>query len=60
MNPMVGVVEGFRWALLGTENASATLIASSTAVAIVLFLTGIIWFRRRERTFVDAIGSGGR
>jgi len=60
MNPMVGVVEGFRWAILGTENASATLIASSTAVAIVLFLTGIIWFRRRERTFVDAIGSGGR
>jgi lipopolysaccharide transport system permease protein len=60
MNPMVGVVEGFRWALLGTENASATLIASSTTVAIVLFLTGIIWFRRRERTFVDSIGSGGR
>jgi lipopolysaccharide transport system permease protein len=60
LNPMVGVVEGFRWALLGTGDGPGLMVAASAMVAISLFVSGIIWFRRRERTFVDAIGSGGR
>jgi len=60
LNPMVGVVEGFRWSLLGTGQAPGFMLAASVAVAIALFVSGIIWFRRRERTFVDAVGSGGR
>jgi len=60
LNPMVGVVEGFRWALFGTGDVSVGLIISSTTSALFLFFTGCVWFRRRERTFVDIIGSGGR
>ena len=60
LNPMVGVVEGFRWALLGVGKGPSPMIAVSILVAVSLFVSGIIWFRRRERTFVDAVGSGGR
>ncbi len=60
LNPMVGVVEGFRWALLGAGQGPSPAVAGSAAVALLLFVTGLVWFRRRERTFVDAIGSGGR
>ena len=60
LNPMVGVIEGFRWALLGAGNAPGPMVAVSAAVSLSIFLSGIIWFRHRERTFVDAIGSGGR
>jgi lipopolysaccharide transport system permease protein len=60
LNPMVGVVEGFRWALFGVTPNSAGMLFASTAVAAALIVSGTIWFRRRERTFVDAIGSGGR
>jgi lipopolysaccharide transport system permease protein len=60
LNPMVGVVEGFRWALFGIVPKSAAMLLASIGVSTALFLTGIVWFRRRERTFVDAIGSGGR
>ena len=60
LNPMAGVVEGFRWALLGAGEGPSPLIAVSALVSIFLFVSGIIWFRRRERTFVDAVGSGGR
>jgi lipopolysaccharide transport system permease protein len=60
LNPMVGVVEGFRWALFGIAPNSAGMLLASTAVASALIVSGTIWFRRRERTFVDAIGSGGR
>jgi lipopolysaccharide transport system permease protein len=60
LNPMAGVVEGFRWALLGVGDGPSPMLAVSALVAISLFVSGIIWFRRRERTFVDAIGSGGR
>jgi len=60
LNPMAGVVEGFRWALLGTGQGPSPMLAASAGVALALFLTGIVWFRRRERTFVDSIGSGGR
>lgn len=59
LNPMAGVVEGFRWAFLHTGEAPGATVATSTAVAVGLFVSGIVWFRRRERTFVDTIGSGG-
>jgi lipopolysaccharide transport system permease protein len=55
LNPMVGVIDGFRWALLGAANPPpATIIVSLTAVSILL-LTGLIYFRRTERTFADLI-----
>ncbi|MDQ7857228.1 MAG: ABC transporter permease [Armatimonadota bacterium] len=60
LNPMVGVVEGFRWALLGVGQGPSPAVAGSAVVAVLLFASGLVWFRRRERTFVDAIGSGGR
>jgi lipopolysaccharide transport system permease protein len=60
LNPMVGVVEGFRWALLGVGEGPSPMLAVSTLIAITLFVSGIAWFHRREHTFVDAIGSGGR
>jgi lipopolysaccharide transport system permease protein len=60
LNPMTGVVEGFRWTLLGVGEGPGAMIAVSTLIAIFLFLSGIVWFRYRERTFVDALGSGGR
>jgi homopolymeric O-antigen transport system permease protein len=60
MNPMAGIVEGFRWALFGVGERPLLMVANSAAVALVIFISGMIWFRRRERTFVDAIGSGGR
>lgn len=60
LNPMVGVIEGFRWSLLGAGHGPDSAILASSAVTVLLFVTGTIWFRRRERTFVDTIGSGGR
>lgn len=60
LNPMTGVVEGFRWALLGVGKGPSPMLIVSILVSIFLFVSGIVWFRRRERTFVDAIGSGGR
>jgi lipopolysaccharide transport system permease protein len=60
LNPMAGVVEGFRWALLGVGEGPSPMLAVSTLIAITLFVSGIAWFHRREHTFVDAIGSGGR
>lgn len=56
LNPMVGVIDGFRWCLLGTE---ASLhwpgFALSAAVSIVLLVAGIAYFRKTERTFADVI-----
>src|SRR5882672_4607305 len=55
LNPMVGVVEGFRWALLGTNTAPGPIIAVSSAVALVILVTGAFYFRRMERTFADIV-----
>ena len=55
INPMVGVVEGFRWALLGTDVAPGPILAVSSAVAIALMVTGAFYFRRMERTFADVV-----
>ena len=59
-NPLAGVVEGFRWALLGIGPGPSPMLLVSATMAVFLLLTGILWFRRRERTFTDAVGSGGR
>jgi lipopolysaccharide transport system permease protein len=55
LNPMVGVVEGFRWALLGTQTAPGPLIAVSFLVAVALVLSGAMYFRRMEKTFADVV-----
>jgi lipopolysaccharide transport system permease protein len=54
LNPMVGVVEGYRWALFGGP-APLLLVLSSTAGALVMLFTGAMYFRRVERTFADVV-----
>ena len=55
INPMVGVVEGFRWALLGTDTAPGPIITVSALVALVLLVSGGLYFRRMEKTFADMV-----
>jgi homopolymeric O-antigen transport system permease protein len=55
INPMVGVVEGFRWAALGTADAPLALIGISAASALVLLVGGLAYFDRVERSFADFI-----
>jgi lipopolysaccharide transport system permease protein len=59
LNPMAGVVEGFRWALLGAGQGPSPMLAVSSLVTLGLLVSGVAWFRRRERTFADTVGSGG-
>jgi homopolymeric O-antigen transport system permease protein len=58
LNPMTVVVEAFRWCLLGMAPADAHISSVSAAIALVSFFSGMVWFRRRERTFVDSLGGG--
>jgi lipopolysaccharide transport system permease protein len=53
LNPMAGVVEGFRWALLGKATSLGPLLAVSIAVVVVLLFGGLVYFRRMESTFAD-------
>jgi lipopolysaccharide transport system permease protein len=55
LNPMVGVVEGFRWALLGTTLAPGAEVLMSTFTAVLILVGGACYFRRMERTFADII-----
>lgn len=55
LNPMVGVVNGFRWALLGTNTAPDPLMALSVIISITLLITGLFYFRNMERTFADEV-----
>ena len=55
LNPMVGVVEGFRWALLGTKTAPGAAAAVSGLAALALLVTGAVYFRRMEATFADIV-----
>lgn len=55
INPMVGVVEGFRWALLGTDTQPGLMAAISMLAALVLLISGAFYFRRMEKTFADII-----
>lgn len=54
LNPMAGVVEGFRWALLGTA-PPGPMLAVSTLVVVCLLVGGLFYFRRMERTFADIV-----
>ena len=55
LNPMVGVVEGFRWALLGTATAPGPLIMVSALTMLTILVTGLFYFRRMESTFADVV-----
>jgi lipopolysaccharide transport system permease protein len=56
INPMTGVVEGFRWALLGSQASAPTgMLAVSSGVAILLLVSGLFYFRRTERRFADMV-----
>lgn len=56
LNPMVGVVEGFRWSLLGTPAPVLSSVLISAISALALFVTGLLYFRSRERSFADSLG----
>jgi lipopolysaccharide transport system permease protein len=55
LNPMVGVVDGFRWALLGAGNPPGPMLAISCVVSVLVLVSGLFYFRRMERTFADEI-----
>jgi len=55
LNPLVGVVEGFRWVLLGTPSVSAVMLLSEWVVALSLMVSGAFFFKRLERTFTDVL-----
>jgi lipopolysaccharide transport system permease protein len=55
LNPMAGVVEGFRWALLGTDTQPGSMIYVSAVMAICLLISGAFYFRRMEKNFADVV-----
>lgn len=55
LNPMVGVVEGFRWALLGSAQAPGIMTVISAGVVCLTLIGGLFYFRRTERTFADVV-----
>ena len=55
LNPMVGVVEGFRWALLGTDTRPGPSVAASAVAALLILAGGAFYFRRMEKTFADVV-----
>jgi lipopolysaccharide transport system permease protein len=55
INPMAGVVEGFRWALLGTSTAPGPMTVVSAGVAMALLVSGVFYFRRMEKSFADVL-----
>lgn len=55
LNPLVGVVEGFRWALLGKESPDIAAVAVSAGAVVVMLIGGLIYFRRMDRTFADIV-----
>ncbi|MFL6294142.1 MAG: ABC transporter permease [Thermoanaerobaculia bacterium] len=55
LNPMAGVIQGFRWSLLGSGMNPGPLLAAGTAVTVLLLAGGLFYFRRMERTFADVV-----
>jgi lipopolysaccharide transport system permease protein len=55
LNPLVGIVEGFRWSLLGNAPPDWTMLGVSLAVTALLFVSGLYYFRKMETTFADVI-----
>jgi lipopolysaccharide transport system permease protein len=52
---MVGVVEGFRWALLGSNSAPGPMVAASSLASLLILVGGAFYFRRMEKTFADMV-----
>jgi lipopolysaccharide transport system permease protein len=55
LNPMAGVVEGFRWALLGKASPPGPMLATSIAAVLLLLVGGLVYFRRMEKSFADVV-----
>lgn len=55
LNPMAGVVEGFRWALLGSPSFSVGLLAASLFTVLIVLISGLYYFRKMEETFADVV-----
>jgi len=55
LNPMTGVAEGFRWALLGTDATLGTTFWLSAGIAVLILVSGVFYFRHMERTFADMV-----
>jgi lipopolysaccharide transport system permease protein len=55
INPMVGVVEGFRWALLGAHDGPTLMIVVSSLATLAVLVAGAFYFRRMEKTFADVV-----
>lgn len=55
LNPMTGVVEGFRWAMLGADTQPGPMIAASAAAAMLILIGGALYFRRTEKRFADVV-----
>jgi lipopolysaccharide transport system permease protein len=55
LNPMAGVIEGFRWALLGKESPNFMVMAVSATAVFALLLGGIVFFKKMEPTFADVV-----
>jgi lipopolysaccharide transport system permease protein len=55
LNPMVGVVEGFRWALLRNQSAPGPMLWVSALAMVLVLVTGAFYFRRMEKSFADTV-----
>src|SRR5262245_58381891 len=55
LNPMVGVVDGFRWALLGTHTSPGLITVASSLMTLAILIAGLFYFRRMEKTFADVV-----
>jgi len=55
LNPMAGVIQGFRWAILGVGAPPSGLLAVSVVVSVLVLISGALYFRRMERTFADVV-----
>ena len=55
LNPMVGVIEGFRWAVTRQGHADLIAMGVSGALIIILLFSGLVFFKKTERSFVDLI-----
>lgn len=55
LNPLAGVIEGFRWALLGKVHPNWGLLTASVVIVLLLLITGLLYFKRMEKTFADLV-----
>jgi lipopolysaccharide transport system permease protein len=55
LNPMTGVVNGFRWALLGSGSGPDIMFWISVLISLLIFISGLFYFRSMEKTFADTI-----